>query len=60
MDSGYAVCIKKLGTIGVSVSIMRKGTKLPHEISILSNEELKIREEASQKVEATETPEESK
>ena len=42
---------------------MRKGTKLPHEISILSNEELKIREEASQKAEAseaTETPEESK
>ena len=66
MDTGYAVCIKKLGTIGVSVSIMRKGTKLPHEISILSNEELKIREEASQKAEApeapeaTETPEESK
>ena len=36
---------------------MRKGTKLPHEISILSNEELKIREEASQKAEAPDAPE---
>ena len=43
MDVGYAVCIKKLGVIGVTVSIMRKGTKLPHEISIFSDEELKIR-----------------
>ena len=43
MDVGYAVCVKKLGVIGVTVSIMRKGTKLPHEISIFSDEELKIR-----------------
>ena len=43
MDKGYAVCIKKLGIIGVTVSIMKKGTKLPHEISIFSDEELKIR-----------------
>ncbi|MBT4983002.1 MAG: 30S ribosomal protein S3 [Euryarchaeota archaeon] len=47
MDKGYAVCIKKLGTIGVSVAIMRKGTKLPHEITIFSKEELRIREEAN-------------
>ena len=47
MDKGYAVCIKKLGTIGVSVAIMRKGTKLPHEITIFSEEELRIRAEES-------------
>ena len=45
MDKGYAVAIKKLGTIGVTVQIMRKGIKLPHEISIFSEEELRIRSE---------------
>ena len=44
MDKGYSVAVKKLGTIGVTVQIMRKGTRLPHEISIYSEEELKIRE----------------
>jgi ribosomal protein S3 len=44
MDKGYSVAIKKLGTIGVTVEIMRSGTRLPHEISIFSDEELKIRE----------------
>ena len=55
MDKGYAVAVKKLGTIGVTVEIMRSGTRLPHEISIFSEEELAIRaseqkiaEEASQ------------
>ena len=42
MDKGYSVAVKKLGTIGVTVEIMRPGTKLPHEISIFSEEELKI------------------
>lgn len=42
MDKGYSVAVKKLGTIGVTVEIMRPGTKLPHEISIFSDEELKI------------------
>jgi small subunit ribosomal protein S3 len=42
MDKGYSVAVKKLGTIGVSVEIMRPGTKLPHEISIYSNEQLAI------------------
>jgi small subunit ribosomal protein S3 len=42
MDKGYSVAVKKLGTIGVSVEIMRPGTRLPHEISIFSEEELKI------------------
>ena len=45
MDKGYSVAIKKLGTIGVTVQIMRKGIKLPHEISIFSEEELRIRSE---------------
>jgi small subunit ribosomal protein S3 len=43
MDKGYAVAIKKLGTIGVTVEIMRAGTRLPHEITIFSEEELRIR-----------------
>ena len=64
MDVGYAVCIKKLGTIGVTVAIMRKGTKLPHEISIFSDEELKIRaaqenEEPTEEEVPEETPEEA-
>ena len=44
MDKGYAVAVRKLGTIGVTVEIMRANTRLPHEISIFSDEELKIRE----------------
>ena len=43
MDKGYAVAVKKLGTIGVTVEIMRAGTRLPHEITIFSEEELRIR-----------------
>jgi len=46
MDKGYAVAVKKLGTIGVTVQIMRKGITLPHEISVFSEEELRIRSEA--------------
>jgi ribosomal protein S3 len=46
MDRGYAVAVKKLGTIGVTVQIMRKGTKLPHEIAVFSEEELRIRDES--------------
>ena len=42
MDKGYSVAVKKLGTIGVTVQIMRPGTKLPHEITIFSEEDLKI------------------
>ncbi|MAK20394.1 MAG: hypothetical protein CMA05_03675 [Euryarchaeota archaeon] len=45
MDRGYAVAVKKLGTIGVTVQIMRKGIRLPHEISVFSEEELRIRSE---------------
>ena len=46
MDKGYAVAVKKLGTIGVTVQIMRKGITLPHEISVFSEEELRIRADA--------------
>ena len=45
MDKGYAVAVKKLGTIGVTVQIVRKGITLPHEISVFSEEELRIRSE---------------
>lgn len=34
MDAGFATAVKKLGTIGCTVRIMRPGVKLPHEISI--------------------------
>ena len=54
MDVGYSVCIKKLGTIGVTVAIMRKGTKLPHEISIYSEEQLRINAEEAGEGQETE------
>ncbi len=34
MDSGFSTAVKKLGTIGCTVKIMRPGVKLPHEIII--------------------------
>jgi small subunit ribosomal protein S3 len=57
MDKGYAVAVRKLGTIGVTVEIMRANTRLPHEISIFSDEELKIREEQGEEGEAATTVE---
>ena len=35
MDVGFSTAVKKLGTIGCTVRIMRPGTKLPHEIACL-------------------------
>ena len=40
MDIGKAVCVKKLGTIGCTVAIMRPGSKLPHEIRIKDRHEV--------------------
>lgn len=40
MDIGKSVCVKKLGTIGCTVAIMRPGSKLPHEIEIKSRHEV--------------------
>ena len=58
MDKGYSVAVKKLGTIGVTVEIMRPGTRLPHEISIFSEEELRIRaEQAAAEAEKAEASE---
>ncbi len=34
MDTGFSVAVKKLGTIGCTVKIMRPGVRLPHEIMI--------------------------
>ena len=34
MDTGFSTAVKKLGTIGCTVRIMRPGVKLPHEIMI--------------------------
>ena len=47
MDRGYSVAVKKLGTIGVSVAIMRAGVKLPHEITVFSDAELALRAQES-------------
>ncbi len=44
MDIGYSVAIRKLGTIGVTVAIMRQDTILPHEVPVLSLAEVKQRE----------------
>jgi len=34
MDTGFSTAVKKLGTIGCTVKIMRPDAKLPHEIII--------------------------
>jgi small subunit ribosomal protein S3 len=39
MDIGFATAVKKLGTIGCTVAIMKPGSKLPHEVEILTREE---------------------
>jgi len=39
MDVGFSTAVKKLGTVGCTVRIMRPGTKLPHEISIKERKE---------------------
>ena len=39
MDIGFATAVKKLGTIGCTVAIMKPGAKLPHEVEILTREE---------------------
>jgi small subunit ribosomal protein S3 len=39
MDVGFSTAVKKLGTVGCTVRIMRPGTKLPHEITILERHE---------------------
>ena len=39
MDVGFSTAVKKLGTIGCTVRIMRPGTKLPHEIDIQERSE---------------------
>lgn len=39
MDKGYSVAVRKLGTIGVTVAVMRPGTILPHEIAIHTRSE---------------------
>ncbi|HIM13498.1 MAG: 30S ribosomal protein S3 [Candidatus Thalassarchaeum betae] len=35
MDCGFSTAVKKLGTVGCTVRIMRPGVKLPHEIMIV-------------------------
>ena len=39
MDVGFSTAVKKLGTVGCTVRIMRPGSKLPHEITIKERSE---------------------
>ncbi|HJL54367.1 MAG: 30S ribosomal protein S3 [Candidatus Thalassarchaeaceae archaeon] len=39
MDVGFSTAVKKLGTVGCTVRIMRPGSSLPHEISIKERHE---------------------
>ena len=34
MEVGFSTAVKKLGTVGCTVRIMRPGSKLPHESTI--------------------------
>ena len=45
MDRGFSTAIKKLGTIGCSVAIMRPGTKLPHEITVYGKDQVSVNDE---------------
>ena len=40
MEVGFATAVKKLGTIGCTVAIMRAGAKLPHEIAVRERHEV--------------------
>ena len=40
MDTGFSTAVKKLGTIGCTVRIMRKGVKLPHEVTVFERHEV--------------------
>jgi len=48
--------VKKLGTIGCSVAIMRPGTKLPHEITVYGKEQVAVNEEGDIEVNLVEVP----
>lgn len=56
MDRGFSTAIKKLGTIGCSVAIMRPGTKLPHEITVYGKEQVEVNEDGEIEVNVVEVP----
>ena len=56
MDRGFSTAVKKLGTIGCSVAIMRPGTKLPHEITVYGKEQVAVNEEGDVEVNLVEVP----
>jgi small subunit ribosomal protein S3 len=56
MDRGFSTAVKKLGTIGCSVAIMRPGTKLPHEITVYGKEQVAVNEEGDIEVNLVEVP----
>ena len=56
MDRGFSTAIKKLGTIGCSVAIMRPGTKLPHEITVYGKDQVAVNEDGEVEVNVVEVP----
>jgi len=56
MDRGFSTAVKKLGTIGCSVAIMRPGTKLPHEITVYGKEQVAVNEKGDIEVNLVEVP----
>ena len=56
MDRGFSTAVKKLGTIGCSVAIMRPGTKLPHEITVYGKEQVAVNEEGDIEFNLVEVP----
>jgi small subunit ribosomal protein S3 len=56
MDRGFSTAIKKLGTIGCSVAIMRPGTKLPHEITVYGKDQVFVNEDGEVEVNVVEVP----
>jgi small subunit ribosomal protein S3 len=56
MDRGFSTAVKKLGTIGCTVAIMRPGTKLPHEITVYGKEQVAVNEEGDIEVNLVEVP----
>ncbi len=56
MDRGFSTAIKKLGTIGCSVAIMRPGTKLPHEITVYGKDQVVVNEDGEVEVNVVEVP----
>jgi ribosomal protein S3 len=57
MDRGYSVAVKKLGTIGCSVAIMKPDAVLPHEITVYAKGEAPLMDSENTEVVEVESEE---